>query len=57
MRVTVVVRNRRPPPQGRADARQVVPSCAVGVVLNDELRGDRRAEAQREVRRTVQLLI
>ena len=45
------------PAQGRADARQVVPAVAQCVVLNDELRGDRCAIAQREGRRAIQLVI
>jgi hypothetical protein len=43
--------------QCRADARQVVPAVPERVILNDELRGDRRAEAQREGRRLIQLVI
>jgi hypothetical protein len=45
------------PTQGPADARQVVPAVPKCVVLNDELSGDRRVEAQREWRRLVQLVI
>ena len=45
------------PAQGFTDARQVVPAVPQCVVLNDELRGDRRAEAQREGRRLIQLVI
>ena len=45
------------PAQGRADARQVVPAVPKCVVLQDELRGDWRAEAQGEECRPVHLVI
>src|SRR5215472_6261800 len=43
--------------QCRADARQVVLAVPERVILNDELRGDRRAETQRKRRRLIQLVI
>src|SRR5262245_24820491 len=50
-------RTARSPAQGGTDARQVVPAVPQCVVLNDKLRGNRRAKAQREGSRPVQLLI
>jgi hypothetical protein len=57
MCVTLVARHRQSSPPSRADARQVVPAVPYRVVFNDELRGDRCAEAQGEGRRLVQLFI
>src|SRR5450755_1173741 len=50
-------RPRTSPAQALTDPRQVVPAMPDGVVLNDVLSGYRRAEAQREGRCPVQLVV
>src|SRR5215471_1350470 len=45
------------PAQGFANARQVMPAVAQGVVLNHKLRSDRCPEAEGEGRGAIQLII
>jgi hypothetical protein len=47
-RAAGAARLRASPAQGRADPSQVVPALPERVILHDELRGNRRAERQRE---------